>query len=398
MALTEQGDLNNQTAIGTVAGYDQIVNTNEGYIGIDVNNDTTNEFYYSEWDTNQPTRSINDFYERMKYLSRDTSQYGSPQNTLYGLPGELFRGITHEFTVDTPTGTFSDFEKVTWGAGSPQLNSGQMLAINSTTAATKMWIQLLTGVIPTDGQTITGADSTATVDLELAVNIVPRTLSQPFVGQSTGSAIIGAYGLGIEADDLAATDTVFDLDNVQITPPNNVTFTVFGVVVGEDRILVTNDQASGIDQFQLKLGTTLSTATETSCVVNAAIPTDTPSNGTIRITRDDGLESRHVYSAFSGSTFTIGDVGSPANGYDFSGNNATSAGSPLPGVYVSYIDKLAEATSEFFTVVYLADRTLFIRVRDGGTAGDLEGIKTFETTGTLGNSGGSATSIRTSDV
>jgi hypothetical protein len=41
---------------------------------------------------------------------------------------------------------------------------------------------------------------------------------------------------------------------------------------------------------------------------------------------------------------------------------------------------------------------LFIRARDGGTAGDIAGIKTFETTGTLGSGGGSTTVIRTPDV
>jgi hypothetical protein len=45
-----------------------------------------------------------------------------------------------------------------WSGG-----TGQMLAIDSPSGGTKMWIQLLTGVIPTDNQTITGATSSATV-------------------------------------------------------------------------------------------------------------------------------------------------------------------------------------------------------------------------------------------
>jgi len=75
----------------------------------------------------------------MKYISRDGSAA-----TLYGISGELFRGITHELTLSGAySGTaFSAFEAVTWATG-----TGQMLAINSTTpaSATKMWIQLLTG-------------------------------------------------------------------------------------------------------------------------------------------------------------------------------------------------------------------------------------------------------------
>jgi len=57
-------------------------------------------------------------------------------------------------------------------------------------------------------------------------------------GISTGSAIIGAYGFGIEALDLGVNDKVFDLDNAQWSPPNLVTFTVKDIVSGEDYVLV----------------------------------------------------------------------------------------------------------------------------------------------------------------
>ena len=124
----------------------------------------------------------------------------------------------------------------------------------------------------------------------------------------------------------------------------------------------------------------------TSVVVNGSIPIDTPASGTIRIERADGLYSLHAYSAWSGSTFTIAPT-------DFSGNNAANGAN----VFISYIDKLAAATTESFTVVYAGSpRSLFIRVRDGGTVNDSP-IKTFETTGTLGAAGGSTTAIRTPD-
>jgi len=141
-ALADATDLNNATLEATVAGYTGITLTTEGYIGLDVDATGGNEFYYSEWNTNQPTRTINEFYERMKWLTRDGSA-----STLYGLNGELFRGITHAIVVDTPTGTFNAFEPVSWAAG-----TGQMLAIDSTTAATEMWIQLLTGIAPVNNR------------------------------------------------------------------------------------------------------------------------------------------------------------------------------------------------------------------------------------------------------
>lgn len=374
LALSDAADLNNATAIGTVAGYNGITLTTEGYVGLDVNNDTVDEFYYSEWNTNQPTRSINDFYERMKWLQRDGST-----STLWGLNGELFRGITHQIAVDTPIGVFNAFEPISWIGG-----TGQMLAINSPGAATLMWIQLLTGVAPTDNQTITGSTSAATVDVNVTVvDRVPR-LTFPFIGASTGTSIVGGYGVGVEVNDLTASDLVFDLTDAPITPPNNVTFNVLGVVSGEDRILVTTDDAGGIDLNHYTLNGALSGAAVTAVVVNGVIDPDTPTSGTIRIQRDSGsaLYTRHAYSSFLGSTFTIA-------AHDFSVNNASDGNN----TYTSYLDLLATAPSEGFSYVYNADRTLFIRVRDGGVTP----IKPFETTAVNGATGGSATVIRTSD-
>ena len=368
LALSYATDLNNQTASGTVATWTTITNT-EGYRALDVNNDTTSEYYYSEW--NRDTYTINQLYERLKYLSRRGSA-----STLYGLNGELFRGITHHVVVDTPVGTFSATENVSWSGG-----TGRMVAINSTTAPTAMWIQLLTGIAPTNNQTITGATSAATCLMN--ITITERTVSTPFFGVSTGSAMIGAYGLGVEAADLSASDKVFDLSNTQITPPNNVVFTVSGLVSGEDRVLVGPASAGELLKTQFATNATYSGATVTSIVVTTTIPSDTPGSGTIRIQCNSGIEKRIAYSSYTGSTFTVTST-------DFSTDNST-AGNYL---YISYIDKLATGTSETFTTIYSSDRSLYVRVRDGATTP----IKTFETTGTLGSAGGSSTAIRTSDA
>jgi hypothetical protein len=372
LALSESDDLNNATIAATVAGWNDIVNDLQGYVGIDADGNAANEFYYSNWELG--SRSKNQFYERTKWLARVGT--GS---TLYGLGGEIFRGITHEINIDTPTGVFVQPEALSWAGG-----TGQLLAINSVAAGTKLWIQLLTGVAPTDNQVITGGTSAASCMVN--VTVVARPISVPFVGSSTGSAIIGAYGLGIGADDLASTDKVTDLTAVVRTPPNNVTFTVAGLVVGEDRVLVGPELAGVMDEGQFGLNATLNTDNVASIVVDAAIPTDTPASGTIRVKDNNGLFRRLAYSSWAGSTFTISSVD---GNEDFAAVNATAAND----VFISYIDKLAAATSEAFTGVYFADRSLFIRVRDGaGTP-----IKTFETTGTLGAGGGSTTVIRTSD-
>ena len=384
LALSEASDLNNATAAGTVSGYTDIVNDNEGYVGIDGNGDTTNEFYYSNWELG--SRSKNDFYERLKWLTRD-----GEATTIYGLAGEIFRGITHEIDVDTPTGTFVEPEEVTWAGG----GRAQLLAIDSTTAPTKMWIQLLEGTVPADGVTITG-NGAATCDVN--VTVTERTVSSPFVGQSTGSAIIGAYGLGIGSDDLAANDRVFDLTNTQIIPPNNVTFTVSALISGEDYVLVGPEAAGVLQEGQFTVATTaLTTANITSVEINTTIPSDTPTSGTIRVADNAGVFRRLIYTSYTSATFTIDPTASEAdvaNVADFDTTNASIGNN----VFISYVDELASATTATFTSVYSTDRDLFVRVRDGGTAGDLVGIKTFETTGTLGSNGGAAVAIRTSDA
>jgi len=373
MALTYATDLNNQTAVGTVAGWTTIANT-EGYRALDVDGNSVDEHYYSEWD--RDTYSINQFYERIKWLTRRGSA-----STVYGKTGDLVRGITHEVDLTTPrSGSFSATELISWGAGATA-GTGIMFAIDSVAAGTKMWIQVLTGVAPSASVTITGTTSTAT-----ATNTgtpTERTLSFPLCGASTGSAIIGSYGFGIQPADLTASDKLFDLTNTQRIPPNNVTFTVFGLVSGEDRVLVGPATGAALNEGQFTLAATYTGAAVTSIQVNTSIPSDTPTTGTIRVECDSGIYKRIAYTSYATDTFTITST-------DFSSDNATTGNN----CYISYIDLLAGSTSASFTSVYSANRDLFIRVRDGASTP----IKTFETTGTLGSAGGSATAIRTPDV
>jgi hypothetical protein len=386
MALTYAVDLNNQTPISTVAGWNAITNT-EGFRTIDVNNDGTPENYYSEW--NRATFTINQFYERMKWLTRRGST-----STIYGFAskGFLFRGITHEVTLAAPrAGNFAAVENVSWGSGATA-GTGKMLAVNSPGTATKMWIQILTGVAPSGSVVITGATSAATATNSGAPIDRTGLLSFPFVGASTGSALIGSYGLGLEATDLGAADKVFDLTNAQRVPPNYVTFTVSGLVPTEDRVLVGPAVAGVLNQGQFKLNAAI-LASATSVVVKAGTETpgtgqnaatDTPATGTIRVQGSNGVYARVTYTGVThaaGLTTFTGCVGAPAAALD-------------ANVFVSYIDTTAATASVSYTSVYVANRDLFVRVRDGGGTP----IKTFETPATLGGSGGSATAIRTSDL
>ena len=378
--LTYADDLNNTTASGTVATWTTITNVTAGWNAIDVNQDSVNEYYYSEW--NRDTYTINQFYERMKYATRN-----GETGALYGIPGEMFRGITHAIDIGTPSGgTFAEggATNLSWGSGATA-GTAKILANDTTNHV--LYVQLLTGVVPGNSVTVTQGAVTATTAGSNAVTEKPVTA--PFCGASTGSSLVGAYGFALEYADLAVNDKITALDGTTRQPPNNVTFTVNGVQSGW-YVMVAPYDAGNIDYNQLTLNGTLSGAAVTSVVVNEGIPANTPSSGTIRIKRANGAYTRHPYSAVNTGTktFTI-------TSHDFSSNNAASA----TDVFISYIDNAASGTSISFNTVQTSNQTLYVEARFGGTGPDYtDSIKPAKTSGVLSSSGGSATISAVSDL
>jgi len=448
--LTYALDLNNETAEATVSGWTGIVNALEGYSNIDVDNDAVDEFYYSEWD--RAGYTINQFYERMKWLTRRGST-----STFYGFTseGELFRGITHAIGITPGTGTWAQPETLSWGSGATA-GTGMLIAVDDTdaTATSELWLQLTTGVPPTTNL-ITGAGSATGT----ANSVTERVLSFPFCGASTGTAIVGAYGFGIEYADLAVNDKMISLaGGAPKSPPNNQTFTLSGIrttddyalvgplgykfyydneggtppfVVGEtvtfdtpgtaivaevrdyglygelvigeiltgslpaDDDTITGDggctgdvngtPTNAINTRQFTLNGELNGVT-TSVVVTEAIPADTPSSGTIRVKRANGIYTRHPYSTWATSTFTI-------TSHDFTTNTAPDD----TNVFISYIDLQAAASTATFVGTYTALRNLLVRVRSGAVTAGYSPIKTYEAPATFGAAGGSATAVRTYD-
>jgi len=373
LALNANSDLNNQTDSGTIGAIGDISNLNEGYVGIDADGDTSDENYYGEWDLG--AQSKNNYYEYAKYIQREGTA-----ETLYGLDGDVFRGITHEIDIDTGgTGTWVEPESLSWGTGATA-GTGQLLAVDSTTgsATTKIWLQLLSGVAP-NLNLITGngsAEGTAT-------DTTSKIVSLPFVGASTGSAIIGAFGLGITEDDLGQNDLLNDLDGGQNQPPNNVTYLLENTI-STDRVLVgPEDGAGGLDLDNRTLQTTLDSSGQTSIVVTVAFDSDIPKpTGTVRVELNDGSYRRVAYTGVSGATLTTAST-------DWSSGLAATE---PKNVFISYIDDVAGGTSTSATYVYNTDRILFTRVRNS-----TDEIKTFETTATVGSGGGGSVTSRIAD-
>lgn len=451
-AIFTTTDLNNETASGTVAGW--TINNTEGYQQIDVDNDSVDENYYSKWDRVTSPTGINDVYEYAKYIQRagtaetihsmngelfrgithqwayDTESGGpfvEDEVLVWGTSFAYDNEASGPFTVgeqltfgtsgatgwllylddqgatgtmviakEAGSGTIIEDEQITGVTSSATADvdgsiTGQtavggtaaLLALYDAGTTGTMWVQLLTGAVPTASAVITGGTSDATC----AVNgsVTARTVSNCFLGQSTGTSLIGAFGIGVEPTDLSTNDKLFDLTNTQKSPPNYQTFTVGGLISTEDRVLVgPKDTGNDFEFDQFTLATTLNGGTETAVVVGSAIPSDTPSTGTIRIQLDTGIYRRQAYTSWTGTTFTISSA-------DYTDPNDATSGN---NVFISYIDELADATSEAFTAIYSTDRSLWVRVRDGGATP----IKTFETAATFGSGGGSVTAIRTSDL
>jgi hypothetical protein len=291
---------------------------------------------------------------------------------------------TGEAMISEPSGATATTD-VTPSGNEIQNSAGEckVLALDDQGATGFFYVQVTKGVATLDNTLLyDAADHTDQYDLN--ANPDERAISTPFAGVSTGSALIGAYGLGIEQGDAGVADTYFDLNNDPVSPPNNVTFVTSGFASG-DYVLCTNDNGGDIDFTQLASVGSLTSGTQTAVEV-AAIPSDTPpdafSKGGIRIERDTGLYSLHRYTAidFGTDIFTIPSA-------DFATDTLPGNGPATHpfNVFITYLDLVTGLTEEEFTYVFDSPRTHFLRVRNGSTP-----IKTAEATGDMTSTGGVA--------
>jgi len=250
-----------------------------------------------------------------------------------------------------------------------------VLADDDNTTTGELYLQIMSGTNPVENVRIRSATTPLTNYVDATATINSRTIVPEFIGTSTGSNIIGTYGIGFDDNDVGSSDRFTSLDNSPRIPPNNQTFTVSGLVSGEDRVLVGPRNGTALAKDQFSLFTTLSGAAEVAIVIadgvedGTPLAVDIPKDGTanntrLRVQLDTGIYRRQAYTDWNTSTFTI-----PSTDYT-AGNVATSGND----VFVAFIDVLADATTENYTATYTADRDLFVRVRDGGGTP----IKTFE--------------------
>lgn len=352
-----QNDPFNNTVIGTIAALVGISNT-EGYQNLTINSGTGPQPFYSQWTYGANSQS--ELYEYVKWATRDNTS-----ETLYGLNGELFRGITHYIAIDAPTGTFVEPEGVSWPTG-----TGQLLAIDSTTAGTEMWIQLLTGVAPSDNDLITGV-STATATVNVTVEA--RALGvESVLGNYTG-AYLSARGVGFVPGELLVADGLTDLDGLAVSPPNQQSWTFTGLRIAKTYALVTADDGAGNTDFNQLTADGAQASGSTTFTVNETISdTSAPASGSFRVF--DGIQYQRVsYDSYSGSVFTLSTT-------------LGSAISDLAAAHITYLDLLATGTSHSFTSIYTGDFDVVAEARDASTPGE-EKVP-YKATSTFGAGGG----------
>jgi len=372
LALDEKADLNNTSSTGTIGALVGISNENEGYIGIDANGDAVDEYYYSSW--TKGANSVNQLYEYVKLQGYDGSAA-----TLYGLDASDFRGITHEVAYGTLAGgAFTEAAAVTFGNGA----TAQILADNGVDT---LWVQLLTGVAPANTDTITQGGVTAAV----VGAPVSKSLEAPFIGTSTGAAIIAAFGFGVSST-LTTSDKLTDLSGATVSPPNVVTVTAGNLYKGSVTLypwdgVTTNSEGDPLfTEDQMTLAASYSGAAVTSVEVNA-IPNNTPESGSIRVVLDSGATELISYSSYTGTAFTITST-------DFSGDNATTGNN----AWIAYLDTTLNSetsTSAAFNYTYNGDVTAVLEVRDGPNL-----VQPFIQPVTLGSTSQTVNAIRNSDA
>lgn len=327
--------------------------------------------------------------------------------------------VNEALVVDITSGTVGAAEAfegqssgataTTSGAPSAVTGGGVLHVLAHDPDNDRLYVQVLKGTMAADngvlyyaGTTLGGADVTDYCLVAIGVMaITARTISTPIIGVSTGTAIIGSYGFGIDDAKLQAADKVFDLTNTQYSPPTTVTNTVSGIVSGEDYVFVAPWDGStydanedpAIDTDQMLVSGPISGGSVGSITVNN-IPGSTPDSGTIRVVNDEGFHIRLPYDSYDDGTdtFTLSST------YDFSGSGLNDSVADQNHAYVTYLDKLADATSLDFQMVYDEDIDLLVLVRDGGVGVGNTPIKQFISEWSITNTSKTLSAIRTSDT
>lgn len=205
----------------------------------------------------------------------------------------------------------------------------------------------------------------------------------PF-GTFAGGKFFGARGVWLT--NLAGADAqnyqLIAADNTTQVPPNVVGVSIGNLQSGDSVALFRLTGAGGsINKSQLTLAAGNNSGAGT-LVMNAAIPSDTPQAGVVRVVVNGNTEHRYPYTSWSGTTFTLS--GTLSQSYT-AGLNA----------FVPLIDAQASGASASNTLTFSANIPVLARVRRATGSAK---IVPFEVEGTVTSTGFSTNAIRTADT
>jgi len=295
-AINTFSDPQNTTSVGTVGAYS--ITKSEGYKSIDVDGNG-NKPFIGEWSYAAYNKKA--LHEYVKWILR----YGTSE-TLYGIDGDLWTGRLYDCTIDAGSGTWVQNETLSWGTGATA-GTGHLVGVDNLSggSTTRLLFHLDTGVAPSDNTVITGNGSaTGTLNGDPTA----MTTNPNLLGTFTGTAWIGADGMGFTASELGSSDSVKDLDGNVISPPNNVTVTVSvtGGSTGDDPhvFLAPKDGALNAPDYTVYTAAAGNSSGNGTLVVSGSISADTPASGQVMIKRANSYK-HYDYTSWSGSTFTL---------------------------------------------------------------------------------------------
>jgi hypothetical protein len=310
--------------------------------------------------------------------------YDDDQGTTGTLLVEL-EGTTPFGNTETITGQQST-ETATTGTvttGNSNFGTGLLVALDDQGTTGNMYVQLLSGIAPSNNQKIYGATSLQTC----LVNGTPstRVVNNQYIGVFTGTNYQTNFGIGIDPTDAIAGDKLVDLLGVTQEPPNNQTGLVTGVAADMYVTCYPWDGASydAAGDPLPTFGEMVTTATvtggvSTTVVVGAGnIPNNTPAAGYLRLERDsDGEYDWLEYTSWENTTgtFTLGGDTPTAPNTATIGNNLMRA----------LIDQLAGGTSVSYTAVVGTPEQVTITALRGGTSTPIKPAKATTTFGATG--------------
>lgn len=327
-------------------------------------------------------------------------------NTADALVVEVTTGTvgTESFTGQTSGATATS-------SGTPTAVSGggAIAVLADDAAGNNLYVQQLSGAAPVDNTRFyycsTDLDTADTTDyLDVFGTVTAESLQPCFIGTSTGSNLIAAFGIGVTTDTgdtdyrPSVGDQFFPLDDSgPILPADVRSFSVGNLLyvgAGDGARVLVGPQDGSLNAFNFNQFTNAGPYAGGETTVNietgagagdlTAIPTDTPTAGTFRMEGTDGVYHRVTYTGKTTTSFT-GCTGVPAATDNLN-------------IMVSYIDDIYDENGGdsgeqlSYSARYSSARSLFVRVRYGGASNPL---KTFESPSSFP---GSISAIQTSDA